>query len=83
MWRLDRWLGALRIDRCHMLGHSRGTLIAARFAAEQPKRMISLKLASIASGHEIGDFLMHGGHGPEHQALLRLIETLVEEPARA
>jgi hypothetical protein len=32
---------------------------------------------------EIGDFLMHGGHGPEHQALLRLIGTLVEEPARA
>jgi hypothetical protein len=32
---------------------------------------------------EIGDFLMHGGHGPEQQALLRLIGTLVEEPARA
>ncbi|HWX24449.1 MAG TPA: hypothetical protein VN083_05375 [Vicinamibacteria bacterium] len=32
---------------------------------------------------EIGDFLMHGGHGPEHQALLRLIGTLVEEPAPA
>ena len=25
---------------------------------------------------EIGDFLAHGGHGPEHQALLRLIGTL-------
>jgi len=32
---------------------------------------------------EIGDFLVHGGHGPEHQALLRLIGTLVEETARA
>jgi hypothetical protein len=32
---------------------------------------------------EIGDFLMHGGHGPEHQVLLRLIGTLVEEPVRA
>ena len=30
---------------------------------------------------EIADFL-HGGHGPEHQAMLRLIGTLVEEPAR-
>ena len=30
---------------------------------------------------EVGDFLVHGGHGPEHQALLRLIGTLVEEPA--
>ncbi len=32
---------------------------------------------------EIGDFLVRGGHGAEHQALLRLIGTLVEEPARA
>jgi hypothetical protein len=32
---------------------------------------------------EIGDFLAHGGRGPEHQALLRLIGTLVEETARA
>lgn len=28
---------------------------------------------------EIGDFLAHAGHGPEHQALLRLIGTLVEK----
>jgi hypothetical protein len=32
---------------------------------------------------EIADFLMHGGYGPEHHALLRLIGTLVEEPARS
>jgi hypothetical protein len=32
---------------------------------------------------EIGDFLVRGGHGPEQQALLRLIGTLAEEPARA
>jgi hypothetical protein len=32
---------------------------------------------------EIGDFLAHGGGGPEHQALLRLIGTLVEKTARA
>ena len=37
---LDAWLGALGIDRCHVLGHSLGTLIAAHFAAEQPKRVI-------------------------------------------
>jgi hypothetical protein len=30
---------------------------------------------------EIGDFLVRGGPGPEHQALLRLIGTLAEEPA--
>ena len=28
---------------------------------------------------EVGDFLARGGHGPEHQALLRLIGTLVDE----
>jgi hypothetical protein len=28
---------------------------------------------------EIGTFLSQGGHGPEHQELLRLIGTLVEE----
>ena len=28
---------------------------------------------------EIGDFLAHNGHGPEHQALLHLIGSLVEE----
>ncbi len=34
-----------------------------------------------ASRIDVGDLLVHGGHGPEHQALLRLIGTLVEEPA--
>jgi len=28
---------------------------------------------------DIGTFLFQGGHGPEHQELLRLIGTLVEE----
>jgi hypothetical protein len=32
---------------------------------------------------EVGDFLAHGGQGPETQALLRLIGSLVEVPARA
>ncbi len=36
-----------------------------------------------ASQIEIEDFLAHGPRGPEHQALLRLIGSLVEEPARA
>ena len=48
---LHAWFGALGIERCHLVGHSLGTLIAARFAAEQPKRVLSLTLASIASGH--------------------------------
>jgi pimeloyl-ACP methyl ester carboxylesterase len=48
---LDAWLGALAVDRCHLVGQSLGTLIAARFAAEQPRRVLSLTLASIARGH--------------------------------
>ena len=38
-----------------------------------------------ASDIEVGDFLVRSGHGPEHQALLRLIGTLVEGggPSRA
>jgi bifunctional DNA-binding transcriptional regulator/antitoxin component of YhaV-PrlF toxin-antitoxin module len=31
-----------------------------------------------ASDIEVGDFLVRGGGGPEHQELLRLIGTLVE-----
>jgi pimeloyl-ACP methyl ester carboxylesterase len=48
---LDAWLGAVGIERCHLVGQSLGTLIAARFAAEQPRRVLSLTLASIARGH--------------------------------
>jgi pimeloyl-ACP methyl ester carboxylesterase len=48
---LDVWLDALGISRCHLLGHSLGTLISARFAADRPERVISLTLSSIARGH--------------------------------
>ncbi len=30
---------------------------------------------------EVGEFLARGGHGPEHQALLRLIGTLAGDRA--
>ena len=32
---------------------------------------------------DVADFLAHGAHGPEHQALLRLIGTLVDEATPA
>jgi len=35
-----------------------------------------------ASDIEIGEFLVRGGSGPEHQELLRLIGTLVEDPSQ-
>lgn len=45
------FLDALGIASCHLVGHSLGALIAARFAADHPDRILSLTLASIASGH--------------------------------
>lgn len=44
-------LDALDISRCHLLGHSLGCLMAARFTALHPERVLSLTLCSIASGH--------------------------------
>lgn len=44
-------LDELKIDRCHLLGHSLGALMAASFAADRPQRILSLTLASIAGGH--------------------------------
>ena len=48
---LSRWLDALSIGRIHLVGHSLGCLMAARFAADHPDRVASLTLASIAAGH--------------------------------
>lgn len=48
---LRAWLDALGIERLHLLGHSLGALMAARFAAEHPRRILSLTLASCALGH--------------------------------
>jgi pimeloyl-ACP methyl ester carboxylesterase len=44
-------LDALSIDRCRLVGHSLGSLIAARFAAEHAERIEALSLASCAIGH--------------------------------
>lgn len=48
---LARLLDALGLGRVHLLGHSLGAIMAARFAAEHPERLASLALASIALGH--------------------------------
>ncbi|MFN3892558.1 MAG: alpha/beta fold hydrolase [Beijerinckiaceae bacterium] len=42
------WIG---VDRCHLVGHSLGCLIAARYARLYPSRVASLTLASCALGH--------------------------------
>jgi len=47
---LARLVVALDLPRCHLLGHSLGTLIAAAFAVVQPSRLRSLTLAACAQG---------------------------------
>jgi pimeloyl-ACP methyl ester carboxylesterase len=48
---LDQLLGALGIERCHLVGHSLGALIAAAFASRHQHWMLSLTLANAAAGH--------------------------------
>lgn len=48
--RLATFLDDLRIDTCHLLGHSLGCLMAARFTVRHPDRVRSLSLCSIAAG---------------------------------
>lgn len=48
---LAAFLDALEIEACHLLGHSLGCLMAARFTVRHPERVRSLTLCSIAGGH--------------------------------
>jgi len=48
---LDRLFGALGIQRCHLVGHSLGALIAAAFASRHPDWILSLTLANAAAGN--------------------------------
>lgn len=48
---LAKLLDERGIRRCHLLGHSMGCLIAARFTAIRPDRVQSLTLCSVATGH--------------------------------
>jgi pimeloyl-ACP methyl ester carboxylesterase len=41
----------LKVDRLHLVGHSLGTIMAARFALLYPQRVLSLTLASMSGGH--------------------------------
>jgi pimeloyl-ACP methyl ester carboxylesterase len=48
---LQDFLAALGVDRFHLVGHSLGSVMAARYAKLHPQRLLSLTLASIATGH--------------------------------
>ena len=93
---LNTWLGALSVDRCHLVGQSLGTLIAARFAAEQPERVLSLTLVGIARGHgwlppserqrllaqRLEDLNRLGPHGMAAQRGPRLLDPEATEEVR-
>ncbi len=48
---LRGFLGALGVEQLHLVGHSLGSVMAARFARLHPERILTLTLASIATGH--------------------------------
>jgi pimeloyl-ACP methyl ester carboxylesterase len=48
---LEKLLCALNVERFHLVGHSLGCVIAARYARLRPERLLSLTLASVATGH--------------------------------
>jgi pimeloyl-ACP methyl ester carboxylesterase len=48
---LQRFVDALGLERFHLVGHSLGCIMAARYAKLHPQRLSSLTLAAIATGH--------------------------------
>ena len=84
---LAGFLDALGIGACHLLGHSLGCLMAARFAVLHPERVLSLTLCSIAGGHaglpaeerqkllaqRLGDIASLGPRGMAEQRAPRLL----------
>ena len=79
---LDLFLGALGVDRVHLVGHSMGGAIAMALADRQPERVASLTLiASAGLGAEINAAFIGGFVKMERrrdaQEVLRL---LVHEP---
>ena len=48
---LKEWLDALGIERCVLLGHSLGAIIAGAFAVTNPQRVTGLLLLSPAGGY--------------------------------
>jgi pimeloyl-ACP methyl ester carboxylesterase len=84
------------IARCHLVGHSLGTLIAARFAADYPDLVQSLTLASVSTGHarlpederarlrqaRLDDLATLGPDGMARKRGPRLVTSAAPEPVR-
>lgn len=48
---LEAFLAAVGVERLHLVGHSLGSIMAARYARLHPDRIATLTLASVAVGH--------------------------------
>ena len=84
---LAAFLDEIGVQSCHLLGHSLGCLMAARFAATLPERVLSLTLCSIAAGlanlpaeerqklldQRIGDLIALGAKGMAEKRAPRLL----------
>lgn len=53
--RLAEWLEALGIERCVLVGHSLGAMMASAFAAQFPERLAGVILADPAQGYRDAD----------------------------
>jgi len=80
---IDRALGALGIERCHLVGHSMGGGIALNFAAWQPERVASLTLiASAQLGPEINAAFLDGFvKAQRRREAQEVLALLVHDPA--
>jgi pimeloyl-ACP methyl ester carboxylesterase len=68
---LKCFLDALALDRIHLLGHSLGTLIAARFTAERPERVITLTLSASPAVMAVCRQPSSGGHSRRGSTMSR------------
>ncbi|XKE45632.1 alpha/beta hydrolase [Halomonas organivorans] len=53
--RLDAWLDALAVERCVLVGHSLGSMMASAYAARRPERLAGVVLADPALGYRDAD----------------------------
>ena len=94
--RLADFFDILKLGPCHLVGHSLGALIAAKFAADFPVRVLSLTLASIATGQarlapeererllsgRLGDLASLGARGMAEKRGPRLVTAGASEDIR-
>ncbi|MGQ0751226.1 MAG: alpha/beta fold hydrolase [Betaproteobacteria bacterium] len=90
------FLRELGVERLHLVGHSLGCVIATRYARLNPARIVSLTLASIATGHaqlsaeeraslragRLDDLAALGPRGMAEKRGPRLVSSAADETTR-